>query len=134
MFNAYFTVDDSEFQEWVNITRNNYRVMLQTMINVAELIESNTQWRVPLDTQNLEKSFKYVVTEDTSDFIELEIGYDAVDPKSGFMYAEYQHETTGLNHPRRGEAFYLFKGIKSSLGDAFDLIERDYLSMFRGVL
>ena len=125
-----FEISSEKFEDWVSITRGKFPMMVQTMINVAELIELNTKWRVPLDTQRLEKSFKYVVTEKTSEFIEIELGYDAVDPKSGFMYAEYQHETTGLNHPRRGEALYLFKGIKSSLSDGFDMIERDYLSLF----
>ena len=134
MIELEFEVDDSDFKEWANITRNNFSLMVQTMIDVAHLIELNTKWRVPLETGRLEHSFKFVVTENTSDFIEVELGYDAVDPRSNFMYAEYQHETTGLHHPLRGEEFYLFKGIKSSLSDAFEFIERDYLSLFGGRL
>lgn len=126
-----FTVDSSKFQEWVEITLNNFPLMVQTMIDVATLIESNTQWRVPLETGRLEQSFKYVVTEKTSDFVEVELGYDATDPRDNYMYAEYQHEHR-LRHPIRGEAFYLFKGIKSSIGEAFEMIEKDYLSLFGG--
>lgn len=126
--------DDSSFQEWVEYTRGEFLTMVQTLINVAEMIDLNTRPLTPVETERLRKSFKYVVTEKTSDFIEVELGYDAVDPESGFMYAEYQHETTGLHHPRGGDAFYLFKGIKRSLGDAFDMIEMDYLSLFGGRL
>ena len=129
-----FRVDDSDFREWAEYTRNEFLTMTQTLINVAEMIDLNTRPRVPVETERLRRSFKYVITEKTSDFIELELGYDATDPKSGFTYAEYQHETTGLRHPRGGEAFYLFKGIKSSLGDAFDMIETDYMSLFGGRL
>ena len=129
-----FTVDATEFEEWVNVTQGNFLMMVNTLINVAEMIELNTRPRVPVETERLRRSFKYVVTEKSSDFIELELGYDASDPKNGFVYAEYQHETTGLHHPRGGEPFYLTKGIRSSLGDAFDMIEKDYLSLFRGRL
>ena len=129
-----FEIDDSDFKEWANITRNNFLMMTTTMINVAEMIDLNTRPFVPVETERLRKSFKYVFTEKSSDFIEMEIGYDAVDPRNGFMYAEYQHETTGLHHPRGGEPFYLFKGIKSSLSEAFEMIETDYLSLFRGKL
>ena len=134
MINITGELHDENFNEWANAVRSNFQLMVQTMINVAELIELNTQWRVPLETQRLEKSFKYTVTENTSEFIEVELGYDAADPKSGFVYAEYQHEHPELHHPRRGEAFYLFKGIKSSIADGFELIERDYLSLFGGRL
>lgn len=127
-----FTVDDSEYVEWAETTLAKFPTMINTMQNVAEMIDLNTRPYVPLDTGLLERSFKYVMVEQSSDFLEMEMGYDAVDPKSGFAYAEYQHETTGLHHPRRGEPFYLFKGIKSSLGDAFDMIEKDYLSLFGG--
>ena len=129
-----FTVDATEFEEWVNVTQGNFLMMVNTLINVAEMIDLNTRPRIPVETERLRRSFKYVVTEKSSDFIELELGYDASDPKTGFVYAEYQHETTGLHHPRGGEPFYLTKGIRSSLGDAFDMIESDYLSLFRGRL
>lgn len=127
-------VETEEFEEWVNVTHSNFLMMVNTLINVAEMIDLNTRPRIPVETERLRKSFKYVVTEKSSDFIELELGYDASDPKTGFVYAEYQHETTDLHHPRGGEPFYLTKGIRSSLGDAFDMIEKDYLSLFRGRL
>lgn len=128
------TIDDSDFREWVEVTRGEFLSMVQTLINVAEMIDLNTRPLVPVETERLRRSFKYVVTDRSSDFIELELGYDASDPKTGFIYAEYQHETTGLHHPRGGEPFYLTKGIKRSLSDAFEMIEMDYLSLFGGKL
>ena len=129
-----FKIDDSNYNEWVNTVRSEFLMMVNTLINVAEMIDLNTRPLTPVETERLRESFKYVVTEKSSDFIELELGYDATDPKSGFMYAEYQHETTGLNHPRGGGAFYLTRGISKSIADAFDMIETDYLSLFGGRL
>ena len=129
-----FKVDDSDYNEWVSTVQSNFLMMVNTLINVAEMIDLNTRPLTPVETERLRESFKYVVTEKSSDFIELELGYDATDPKSGFMYAMYQHETTGLHHPRGGDAFYLTRGISKSIADAFDMIETDYLSLFGGRL
>ena len=126
------TIDDSEFREWALITKSNFPVMVNTMQNLAELIDLNTRPLTPVETERLRRSYKYVITEQSSDFIEVEVGYDANDPKTGWMYAEYQHETTGLHHPRGGGAFYLTRGIKKSIADGFELIEKDYLTLFRG--
>jgi len=119
----------NEFQDWLLELENKFTTMVQTMIDVAHLVESNTMWRVPLETGRLEHSYKFVVVENNPNLIEVEIGYDAVDPKSGFMYAEYQHENE-LNHPFRGEQFYLKNGIQSSTNEAMVMIEKDYFSLF----
>lgn len=129
-----FKVDDSDFKEWSNTVFSEFLTMVNTMQNVAEMIDLNTRPLTPVKTERLRKSFKYVITEKTSDFIEIELGYDATDPKSGFMYAEYQHEDVTLHHPRGGGAYYLTRGISKSIADAFDMIETDYLSLFGGRL
>ena len=126
--------DDTDYREWATMVLDNFQVMVNTMINLAEMIDLNTRPLTPVETERLRTSFKYVITERSSDFIEVEIGYDATDPYDGYMYAEYQHETTGLNHPRGGGAFYLTRGIKKSIADGFDMIERDYMSLFGGRL
>ena len=57
------------------------------------------------------------------------------EPES-FDYALYQHQLVTLNHPKRGEAFYLYKGIQASKSMAYQIIETDYMSLFgfvRGV-
>ena len=61
------------------------------------------------------------------------MGFDAVDEKSGFHYAQYQHdEILTEQHPLRGEQFYLTKGIMLSEDEVLELIETDYLSLFEG--
>ena len=125
-------IHDEEFREWVSSAKSRFMDMVQTMIDVAHVVELHTAPLVPLETGRLEHSFKFVVTERTPDFIEVEIGYDASDPESGFVYAEYQHEED-LHHPLRGEQFYLKYGIELSRNESFELIEVDYLSLFGGI-
>ena len=103
--------------------------MVLTMIDVASLIHANTNQRVPLDTGRLEESFEWKLVKETSDFIQVNVTYDAEDPDSGFHYAEYQHNHL-LNHPKRGEAYYLYNGIQASRSMAYQIIETDYLSLF----
>ena len=120
-----------ELIEWANDTTSKFRRMTETMKNVAEMIMLESIPLVPLDTSALEQSFQYKVVE-RSPFILLGVGFDAVDPKSGFHYAYYQHETVGLRHPKRGTDHYLTKGIRNAQGEFFQLIEKDYLSLFNG--
>ena len=130
-----------EFKTYLSTVRGRYFRMLRTMIDVAEVIRANTNQRVPLDTGRLEESYEWQVIEYNRNFIEVEVGYDAVVPKSHFHYAEYQHELPTASHYRRanrkgqmrGEQFYLVKGIQASESMAFELIESDYLSLFGGI-
>ena len=124
-----FEVNAEEFYEWVNTARTRFETMVLTMFDVASLIHANTNQRVPLDTGRLEESFQPELIKETSDFIQVNITYDAEDPDSGFHYAEYQHNHL-LNHPKRGEAFYLYKGIQASRSMAYQIIETDYMSLF----
>lgn len=122
-------VNDEEFREWVSEARYRYETMVLTMVDVASLIQANTNFRVPLDTGRLEESFHWVLREESDERIVVDVIYDAVDPDSGFHYAEYQHNRL-LNHPKRGEAFYLYKGIQASRDMAFSMIKTDYMSLF----
>ena len=123
-------VDDSKFREWVSETRNRYKLMIQTMNNVAEIIRLATIPYVPLDTSDLEQSYDYQ-TLDNYPYTYLMVGFDAVDEKSGFHYAQYQHDNF-FNHPRRGIPYYLTVGIHDAKFEFFELIETDYLSLFLG--
>lgn len=125
-----FTLDDSEFREWSEIALSKFQMMVQTMEDVASLIQANTYMKVPLDTGRLEESYHWVVRENTSDFIKVDIIFDAEDPDTGFHYAEIQHNTLHFNHPKRGQAFYLYAGIQASRDMAYSIIETDYLSLF----
>ena len=123
-------VNTQPFIDWVNEVKSRYPQMVRTMQSVARIIELQTIPYVPLDTTALEQSYDYVVKE-ASPFILLEVGFDAVDEKSGFHYAYYQHENR-LNHPRRGIDHYLTVGIMDARFEFFELIEKDYLSLFHG--
>ena len=125
-----FEVNAEEFYEWTNTARSRFETMVLTMFDVASLIHANTNQRVPLDTGRLEESFQPELIKETSDFIQVNITYDAEDPDSGFHYAEYQHNHAMLNHPKRGEAFYLYNGIQASKSMAYQIIETDYMSLF----
>ena len=118
MSGYHWEVDDSEFREWVDTARSRYETMVLTMVDVASLVQANTNWRVPLDTGRLEESFYWELKEESSEFIRVEIGYDAEDPDTGFHYAEYQHNHL-LNHPKRGQAYYLYSGIQASKSKEF---------------
>lgn len=121
-----------EFRTYLYTVRGRFSLMLQAMIDVAEVVHANTLPLTPLDTGQLGESFHWQVLEYSREFIEVEVKMDAVDPKSGFRYAEYQHDTEGLNHPH-GQAFYLRDGINASRSMAYELIEQDYLSLFGGI-
>lgn len=120
----------NELRENLINSKYKFHNMVQTMKDVAEVIHANTNQRVPLDTGRLEESFHYEIVENNSEFISVEIGYDAVDPLTHEHYAEIQHEEESFHHPKRGEAFYLINGIHSSEYMIRTIIETDYLSLF----
>lgn len=138
-----FTVDTEGFKGWIFSLHSKFENMLRTMIDIHHLIQANTNWRVPLDTGRLEESFRYDIVRMDDFFIEMHSIYSAVDPDSGFDYAEYQHnEIETWRHYRktnrrgeaRGEQFYLLHGVQASESMMFTLIEQDYLSLFYGGL
>lgn len=124
-----FEVKTDGYVKWAEETISSFHRMLETMKNVAEIIRLQTAPLVPLDTSALEQSFDYQVME-MSSFILLGVGFDAVDEKSNFHYAYYQHETVGLRHKEGRIDHYLTVGIQNAKGEAFRLIERDYMSLF----
>jgi hypothetical protein len=123
-------VNAEEFIEKMNEVRSRFPQMVNTMIKVALLIEQNTLPYVPLDTSDLEQSFEFQYLENGYNIF-LMVGYDAEDEDNGFHYAQIQHEKN-FNHPRRGEQFYLQKGITDSSMEMFEMINADYLSLLMG--
>lgn len=151
-------VNDEGFEEWLYSLHNHFLDMVQTMVDVFEVIKAtiNREGFVPLDTGRLERSFHYEMYENTQ-FIEMYTIYSAVDPKSGYDYAFYQHElerggsysaysradsfwhTSRANHHRhgtRGTDHYLFKGIDRAMSEGlmWTIIEQDYMELFNGGL
>ena len=90
-----FRVETEEFEEWIYTVHHRFQQMVQTMVDIHYLIQANTNQRVPLDTGRLEESFRWDITRQDDFFIEMHSIYSAIDPNSGFDYAEYQHELTG---------------------------------------
>lgn len=121
-----------EFETRLQTIKGRYSLMLQAMIDVAEVVKANTLPLTPYDTGRLGESFHWQVLEYNRNFIEVEVIMDATDPKSGFRYAQYQHDTEGLHHPH-GQMWYLRAGINASKSMAYELIEQDYLSLFGGI-
>ena len=80
-----------ELKTYLYTIKGRYSVMLQAMIDVAKVVESNTLPLTPYETGRLGESFRWQVLEYSKDFIEVEVIMDAVDPRDGYHYAEYQH-------------------------------------------
>lgn len=117
---------EDDFTPFLNGLLSQIHVMRQTLINIAHLVENETQWRVPLKTSRLEHSYRWNIIESTG-FIEVEMGYSALD--KGFDYAIIQHEED-FSHPIRGEQFYLLKGFSQAEEGMFVALEEDFLSLF----
>ena len=128
-----FKVEYEGFVEWVSQMEASIHMMVHTLQSVAEIVRMKTIPYVPLDTSALEQSFDYRIVDNSPYFV-MAMGFDAVDEKSGFHYAQYQHDTIGLHHPRRGIHHYLTVGVLDARFDAFKLIEKDYLSLFQGAV
>ena len=125
-----FRIDTEPFIEYLHEVEMRFHSMVKTMQKVARIIELATVEYVPLDTSALEQSYEYTYV-DNSPFIVLGVGFDAVDEKSGFHYAQYQHDNW-FDHPRRGVPQYLTVGIHDAKFEFFELIRQDYLSLFFG--
>lgn len=85
-------VHDELFQGWLKETKNNFHLMLETMIRVADLIKDKVQTKYsPIRTGKLSKSFKEFVITDNSRMKVVEIQMRALNERTGFDYAEVQH-------------------------------------------
>lgn len=135
-------VHDEEFQRWVSTIEMQISTMVQTLINIAHIVELGTDKYVPVDTHRLAESF-FVMPFDSSSMngmIEVEFGYSPIDPRDGFNYGEYTH--TGIDwrtgnlinwHKPSASARYLELGLIETESEIFREIEGDYLSLFRSV-
>ena len=120
-----------ETKTWLYTIKGRYSLMLQAMIDVAEVIHAETLPLTPYETGMLGESFHWQTVKYSKEFIEVDVIMDAEDPKSGFIYAKYQHDND-LHHPppRAGQQYYLREGIHASESMAYEIIEQDYLSLF----
>lgn len=151
-------VNDSAFQDELFHIHNRFILMVQTMVDISNLIWAYSKEYVPLDTGRLEESFHYTVDYQSDFEIIVRDTYDAVDPDYGFHYAKYQHDLTrrGIGtysrytrassgyynrrlhhrHGVRGTDHYLKKGVDWVISEnlMWTVIEQDYLSLFTGGL
>ena len=155
-------VNDEGFVDWLISTKNAFVHMTETMIRVAEKVKEETQQITPIETGRLSRSFKWHIVTDNSRMKVLQVQMSALNPKTGYDYAWIQHDNMRYKHQlidlgfstyRRsywnheksyrtdwfltnevhlGQAFYLRKGIMYSESSAFEMIEKDYLSLFFG--
>lgn len=130
MVNFVVEVHDEEFQSWLKRTENAFVHMIETMMNVAEVIRENTVAITPVDTTRLGKSFKIITLTDNARMKVLEIQMSALNPHTGYDYAAIQHENPTYTHKPPTRMWYLKEGILESQSGAFQIIEEDYLSLF----
>lgn len=140
-------IHTEEFEQALTEVEMRVHTMVNTLQEVARLVESTAEPLVPYDfdkprsSPHLLDSFVAVPTGEASrGWIEVEIGYSALDPRDYYDYAEYTHK--GIDY-RTGspihwqkptaESQYLLKGLNRSFDDAMRLIKGDYLSMFGGL-
>lgn len=150
-------VKDEEFIGWLHRTGNAFVDMIQTMKDVAKVVEENTVPITPFETGKLGRSFKRFVLTDNAKTKLIMIRMSALNPNTGYDYAWIQHENPNYTHSKRlgsesarhkrwgahgysyipifytnhqGRMFYLKEGIETSEEDALILIEEDYLSLF----
>ena len=85
-------VHDELFQGWLKETKNNFHLMLETMIRVAEEIKKDVQTNTsPVRTGKLSRSFREFVLTDNSKMKVVEIQMRALNERTGFDYAEVKH-------------------------------------------
>ena len=130
-----FIVNDEGFEEWTNHVRSNFEMMIQTMIDVAEIVKAETLPRTPLETGRLGESFRYTVLANNSKQKLVEVQMTALNPKTGYDYAWIQHDDPVSRPPYHhdyGGNKFLLKGIQGAEDLAMRIIEQDYMSMFQG--
>ena len=140
MIDFEFKVDAEGFEEWLFSLHHLFLEMVQTMVDVHYVIQRYTKKKVPLDTGQLEESFRYDIVQANEFFIELHSIYSALG-STGFDYAYYQHDEIEtwqhyLSNNRRGEhrgqQYYLREGVRDAEPMMWTIIEQDYLSLFYG--
>ena len=148
---SFFEIQDEPFQEWVKTTENAFVRMIETMVDVAKVVREETIPLTPVETTRLGQSFKWKILTDNSRMKVLEVQMSALNPKTGYDYAWIQHENTRYRHTAflkgswkaskvhgfhnvqwfNAQDHYLRQGIRNSEDMAIELIEEDYLSLFR---
>lgn len=91
---------------------------------ILEIVNKHTEPKVPYETGRLRASVMRpngMLVE--GDFMSQIVEYSARNPRTGYDYAEIQHNNLRYQH-RFGESEYLSKGIVESEDEVYRLIER----------
>ena len=123
-------VDDSSFREWVDKSIENVKTMGRVLEDIKVIIWQHTIHRVPLDKGFLESSFfEYSNIVSEYPLFELKIEMTGIDnpDADGWDYALYQYEND-LNHPIKGEMYYLKNGWDEAKPQFMKYLETDYLT------
>ena len=104
-------VHDELFQGWIKETENNFMLMIETMMKVAEEIKTKVQTEYsPVLTGKLSRSFRETIITDNSRMKVVEVKMSALNPRTGYDYAETQHR--GYRHDSHGWRVYYNHGWK----------------------
>lgn len=104
-------VHDELFQGWLKETKNNFHLMIETMVRVAEKIKELVQTEYsPVRTGKLSRSFKDFIVTDNSKMKVVEIQMSALNERTGYDYAETQHR--GYRHDKSGHRVYYNHGLQ----------------------
>lgn len=94
-------VHDELFQGWIKETENNFMLMIETMMKVAEEIKTKVQTEYsPVLTGKLSRSFRETIITDNSRMKVVEVKMSALNPRTGYDYAETQHR--GYRYSKSG--------------------------------
>ena len=127
-----FDLNVEHFNQRVQRIKNNVQTMQPTLFRAREFIREKTTPLVPLDKGYLERSYRgHILTP--YPVYKMMIQYSVYsNPRARVDYALYQHDDVATEaHPKRGEQFYLMKGMKLSTEGVFRIISEDYLSCFK---
>lgn len=123
-------VDASSFFDWAERAYEHVKTMSDVLEDIRQIIWKDTSEMIPLEWGYLENSFfKYSQIVSDYHLFELKIHMTGLDnPKAkGFDYALYQHNED-LNHPIKGEPYYLQQGFEMAEPYFMKYLETDYLT------
>lgn len=92
---------------------------------ILDIVNKHTEPKVPYETGRLRASVMRrngMLIE--GDFMSQIVEYSARNPRTGYDYAEIQHNNLNYKH-RVGQARYLTEGIIESEDEVYRLIERE---------
>lgn len=87
-----------EFIQYLNQVEHGFVYMIQTMMDVAQVVKENTIPMTPFLYGYLSGSFKPIVLADNSRMKIVQLRMSAINQETGYNYALIQHENTRYKH------------------------------------